>query len=120
MAAYFIDPESTLGTCIKAFLLLFIAFFLMETGRPLIAQPELRIIIQFQQTLTQESSDEFDRYLENLLKNNYKVADHSSNNRWILIIPSTLSDNVINDVIKNIKNNTKVKYVESDQLLRKQ
>ncbi|VAW70652.1 hypothetical protein MNBD_GAMMA10-1 [hydrothermal vent metagenome] len=84
----------------------------------LMAQPEQRIIIQFKQVLTQEDTKKIDRHLKNLLKNNYKVADHSSENRWILIIPSPLPADVITNVIKNINTDSRVQFAESDQLLR--
>jgi len=93
------------------FSLLIITSFLM-------AQPEQHIIIQFKQALTQEDTQKFDRHLESLLNNNYKVADHSSKNRWILIIPSPLSADVITNVIKNINTDSRVQFAESDQLLR--
>ncbi len=116
MSGYFIDPKNLSVIYLRA-LSFFIALCLLTIANGLSAQPEQRIIIQFQQPLTQESSDKFDRYLKDLLKNNYKVADHSSKSRWILIIPLRLTTDVIKDVIKNIKTNTTVQYAELDQLL---
>ncbi|VAW60521.1 hypothetical protein MNBD_GAMMA11-474 [hydrothermal vent metagenome] len=119
MAAYFTVQENKSGTCLKAFSFI-ISFSLLIITSPLFAQPEQRIIVQFQHPLTQEDSSKFDRYLKDILEDNYKVASHSSRSRWILVIPSSLTADAINNVIINIKKNSIVKYAESDQLLRKQ
>lgn len=81
-----------------------------------IANPPLRLIIQFNFSLNTEQQLQFKDQLNLILQSEFLILDHSSDNRWIVGLKSE-NQLKIEQAIEEIEQLESVKYVEPDQVL---
>lgn len=82
-----------------------------------IANPPLRLIIQFEFSLDAIQKKRIKDQLTSILQSEYSVLAHSSDNRWIVKVKPE-SQVKIEQAIDDIKRLESVKYVEPDQVLK--
>ncbi len=82
-----------------------------------IAQPPLRLIIQFKSSLTTTQQLQLKEELNLILQSDFSILQHSSDERWIVKLNEG-NQVKIEQAIKEIKQLQSVKYVEPDQVLK--
>lgn len=100
-------------TCISS---CFIIISLLVVA-PLYAEPAQRIIVHFNKSLSVENSKEMFEYVSGLHSDNYSLAEHSSNLRWIIVLNSKLEQPQLNSIYSGLLKNKLVKHVEIDNVL---
>jgi hypothetical protein len=88
-------------------------FFNSPTG---VAQPPVRLIIQFKSSLTTAQQFQLKEELNVILQSDFSILEHSSDERWIVKLNKG-NQVKIEQAIKEIKQLQTVKYVEQDQVL---
>ena len=96
-----------------------LAFVFLLITTPLHADPHQRIIINFSHALTSENINDLNNYFSNQLTTDFSLAEHSSNQRWIIIFHATFNKTQIDEIIHTLMKKKYVKYVEEDKLLTK-
>lgn len=93
-----------------------VVFFCSLLFNSAIANPPLRLIIQFNFALNNEQQLQFKGQLNRILSSDYLVLGHSSAQRWVISF-NPVNEQGMDLAINEIKKLKQVKYVESDQLL---
>ena len=85
---------------------------------PAYAEPDQRIIIYFAQALSDTDKASMHRMLKRLAPE-YKIAEHSTDFRWIIILPGQPSPKKLNDLKEKLLTNEIIKTIELDNLMEK-
>lgn len=93
-----------------------VVFFCSLLFNSAIANPPLRLIIQFNFALNNEQQLQFKGQLNRILSSGYSVLSHSSAQRWIISFKPA-NEQGVDQALHEIKKLQQVKYVESDQVL---
>jgi len=82
-----------------------------------IAGPPQRLIIQFDTTLNNEQKQTINEQINFIIRTDYKLLPHSTDQRWIIVVNPALNKADLNRVIEAMIELEHVKYVEPDQIL---
>lgn len=90
------------------------AFLIVNT---VIARPPQRIIIQFDSFLSSEQKQTLNDQIKLIIKTEYILLPHSTDQRWIVVMNPVLDDLSLEKVIKAINQLEHVKYAEPDYVM---
>lgn len=97
------------------FLLLLAPLFLVNIA---LAGPPQRLIIQFDTSLNHEQKQVLNEKIQLIIKTEYTLLPHSTDQRWIINIDPALNKTDLNRVTEAITKLEIVTYAELDQLLK--
>ncbi len=80
--------------------------------------PAQRIIVYFNQPLSNQQTMQMHNNLKTQLNNDYALAEHSNDSRWIIVMSSQLNAKKLNNAKNNLLKNKLIKYIEMDNLLK--
>ncbi len=98
--------------------MLFIFYFLLFFLQPLQAMPDQRFIIYFDKPLNGNQKTNVHNSLKTHLHDNYLLAEHSDDSRWIVILKFQLNDEALKKIINNLREHKLVRHIELDDLLK--
>jgi len=82
------------------------------------AAPEQRIIIQFTHALSAQEQAVFSTDLSLIINQKIVRAEHSTNERWIVVLSSVVSEQVLSVLVGRIQQHRLVSYAEPDNMLQ--
>lgn len=97
---------------------IFIFFIFSLTVFSAHAEPDQRIIIYFAQALSETDTASVHKQLKQLAPG-FKIAEHSTDFRWIIILPGQASPEKLKDLKEKLLTNKIIKTIELDNLMEK-
>jgi len=98
------------------YIFIFLIFYL--TAFSAYAEPEQRIIIYFTQALSEVDKSSIHLQLK-ILSPEYRLAEHSTDFRWIIILPGGYTPEELKTLKEKLLTNKIIKTIELDNLMEK-
>lgn len=86
---------------------------------PLHAEPDQRLIIHFTHELTESHHKDIKIRLNNIIRSEYTLAEHSDNLRWIVILHHRINLQKIRQYKNELLKDKRIKEIELDTILNK-
>ena len=86
---------------------------------PLHAEPDQRLIIHFTHELTESHHNDIKIRLNNIIKSEFTLAEHSDNLRWIVILHHRINLQKLSQYKNELLKDKRIKEIELDTILNK-